>query len=49
VSEEEAEELERAEQIGRQFLEQDFSELNEEGDDGTDVRSILQKILTLPS
>jgi DNA mismatch repair protein MSH5 len=49
VSEEEAEELERAEQIGRKFLEQDFSELNEEGDDGTDVRSILQKILTLPS
>lgn len=47
VSDEEAEELEQAEQIGRQFLEQDFPVLDRLHDTGTDARSILQNILGL--
>jgi DNA mismatch repair protein MSH5 len=47
VSGEEAEELEVAEQIGRQFLEQDFPRQGEEHNAGTDVRCMLQNILRL--
>jgi DNA mismatch repair protein MSH5 len=46
VSDEEAEELERAEQIGRRFLEQDFPH-PDEYDASTDVQHMLQNILTV--
>jgi DNA mismatch repair protein MSH5 len=50
VSDEEIKELEDAEQVGRQFLEQDFLRLDENlHDTGINVRSILQEIITLGS
>jgi DNA mismatch repair protein MSH5 len=49
VSDEEAEELEEAEQIGREFLEQDFSHPDEKHHVETDVRGILRNILSLSS
>lgn len=45
VSDKEAEELERAEQIGRRFLEQDFPPLKEYNAAGTDVQGMLRNIL----
>jgi DNA mismatch repair protein MSH5 len=47
VSEEEAKELEDAEQIGRQFLEQEFPRLEDKQSCGFDVRSILKNVLTV--
>jgi DNA mismatch repair protein MSH5 len=49
VSNEEARELEEAEQIGRQFLEQDFPSPNDKHQPRFDVRSVLQNILTVAS
>jgi DNA mismatch repair protein MSH5 len=49
VSDKEAEELELAEQIGRQFLEQDFPHPDKGNDAGNDVRDMLQNILRLSS
>jgi len=43
----EAKELENAEQIGRRFLEQDFPHPDDKGCSKFDVRSILDKILTV--
>lgn len=45
ISKEEAEELEIAEQIGRQFLEQDFPSAGEKPRAGFDIRDILRKVL----
>jgi DNA mismatch repair protein MSH5 len=47
VSEEEARELEDAEQIGRQFLEQEFPRPEDKQRSGFDVRSILENILAV--
>lgn len=47
VSEEEAKELEDAEQIGRQFLEQEFPRLEDKQSCGFDVRSILKNVLNV--
>ena len=49
LSEKEAQELERAESVGRQFLEQDFSLSDENNLSGIDVRSMLQNILAMAS
>lgn len=45
VSEEEAEELDRAEQIGRRFLLHEFPRSGEEQDTEIDVRAVLRNIL----
>lgn len=45
----EAEELEEAEQMGRQFLEQDFPRLEDKHQSGIDVRRLLQNILNVGS
>ena len=47
VSEEEAKELEAAEQIGRQFLEQEFPRPEDKLVSGFDVRSILRNVLNV--
>jgi DNA mismatch repair protein MSH5 len=47
VSKEETEELEDAEQVGRQFLEQDFPQAGEKNGSGADIRSVLQNILSV--
>jgi DNA mismatch repair protein MSH5 len=47
VSEEEAKELEDAEQIGRQFLEQEFPRPEDKERSGFDVRSVLQNVLSV--
>lgn len=49
VSDQEAEDLEEAEQIGRQFLEQDFPRPDDKHQCGIDVRSLLQSILHVES
>jgi DNA mismatch repair protein MSH5 len=49
LSEKEAEELEDAEQIGRQFLEHDFPHPDETGHARTNVRELLQNMLNLYS
>jgi DNA mismatch repair protein MSH5 len=47
VSEEEAKELEDAEQIGRQFLEQEFPRPEDKDISGFDVRSILRSVVNV--
>ena len=49
ISNKEAEDLEDAERIGRQFLEQDFPVPDEKHQPSVDVRSILQNILNRSS
>jgi DNA mismatch repair protein MSH5 len=49
VSPNEEQELEDAEQIGRQFLEQDFPRPEDKQTAGFDVRSLLQNILAVNS
>jgi DNA mismatch repair protein MSH5 len=49
VSDQEAEDLEEAEQVGRQFLEQDFPRPGNKHQSGIDVRSLLQNILNVRS
>ncbi|KAE8444261.1 hypothetical protein EG329_000761 [Mollisiaceae sp. DMI_Dod_QoI] len=49
ISPNEERELEEAEHIGRQFLEQDFPSPEDKQPAGFDVRSLLQKILTVNS
>jgi DNA mismatch repair protein MSH5 len=47
ISEEEARELEDAEQVGRQFLEQEFPRPEDQQRSGIDARSILQNVLAM--
>jgi DNA mismatch repair protein MSH5 len=47
ISDQEAEDLEEAEQIGRQFLEQDFPRPDNKHQSGIDVRLVLQSILNV--
>ena len=49
ISEKEAEDLEEAEQIGRQFLERDFTQPDDKHQPGLDIRSLLQNILKVGS
>lgn len=49
ISEKEAEDLKEAEQIGRQFLEQDFPLPDDKHQPSLDVRSLLQNILNVGS
>ena len=49
ISDQEAEDLEEAEQIGRQFLEQDFPHPDNKHQSGIDVRGLLQNILNVGS
>jgi DNA mismatch repair protein MSH5 len=47
ISDKEAEDLEEAEQIGRQFLEQDFPHPDDKHQPNLDVRNLLQSVLNV--